>query len=402
MRREIDDLDTLERWLDAGESLDDTVLDGLDLERGRGGELARRISEVGVDGAVVLGCRLPTWLQCDLTERGAVVFPPIVGIPYQPYRARLYTPEELFDGFDPDDPCTYCRTPDARIYAHWQATGRGAPSTVIESLARRLHDQSVTDELQAFLRSLDDSARVVAVMGGHSLPRSHPDYRKVARIAHRLARRGYLLVSGGGPGAMEATNLGAWLAAADDEAVVDAAVDELAAAGADTYRHREWLAAAVRLRRRLAAELPGDPPAGGHRNLGIPTWLYGHEPPNPFPTHVAKYFANSVREEGLITVARGGIVFAPGDAGTIQEVFQDAAQNRYATTGEVSPMVFLDGDYWTRAKPVYPLLAGLAESHQYGRLLTLCDHEDEVVDFLLAHPPEEGDVAPWSFCGEYC
>jgi hypothetical protein len=29
----------------------------------------------------------------------------------------------------------------------------------------------------------------------------------------------------------------------------------------------------------------------------------------------AKYFANSVREDGLLTVATGGVVYTPGSAG---------------------------------------------------------------------------------------
>ena len=38
----------------------------------------------------------------------------------------------------------------------------------------------------------------------------------------------------------------------------------------------------------------------------------------------------------------------------------DAAQNHYVTFGVVSPMVFLGTHYWTREKPVYPLLTALA------------------------------------------
>jgi hypothetical protein len=77
----------------------------------------------------------------------------------------------------------------------------------------------------------------------------------------------------------------------------------------------------------------------GASSVGIPTWFYGHEPINVFPTHHAKYFSNSVREEGLLAIAKHGVIYAPGSAGTIQEIFQDAAQNHYGTYTEVSPMV---------------------------------------------------------------
>jgi hypothetical protein len=79
-------------------------------------------------------------------------------------------------------------------------------------------------------------------------------------------------------------------------------------------------------------------------SIGIPTWVYGHEPPTPLVRLHAKYFENSIREDGLLAVALYGVLYAPGKAGTLQEVFQDAAQNYYPTAGGFSPTVFLDID----------------------------------------------------------
>ncbi len=70
-------------------------------------------------------------------------------------------------------------------------------------------------------------------------------------------------------------------------------------------------------------------PDGGE-SLGIPTWHYGHEPPNVFATAIAKYFRNATREAILLEVCDAGIVFLPGAGGTVQEVFQDACENYYA------------------------------------------------------------------------
>jgi predicted Rossmann-fold nucleotide-binding protein len=207
--------------------------------------------------------------------------------------------------------------------------------------------------------------------------RGQPDYREVVLLARELTRQGFFTVSGGGPGAMEATHVGAWFARR-----TDAEVEEALAllAQAPSYKDREWLARAFDVRRRFPLE-DADRPACA--SLGIPTWHYGHEPPNPFATHIAKYFANSVREEGLITIAQGGIIYAPGSAGTIQEVFQDACQNHYNTVGVVSPMVFLGREFWTRTRPVYPLLAQLAQGQEYGRYLRLTDSREEVIQALL-------------------
>ena len=43
-------------------------------------------------------------------------------------------------------------------------------------------------------------------------------------------------------------------------------------------------------------------------SLAVPTWHYGHEPSSPFATKIAKYFQNSIREDGLLAIAGQGIV----------------------------------------------------------------------------------------------
>ena len=65
----------------------------------------------------------------------------------------------------------------------------------------------------------------------------------------------------------------------------------------------------------------------------------------------------------------------------------DAAQNHYVTFGAVSPMVFLNTEYWTRKKPVYPLLKALAGDRPYADMLALCDEVEAVVRFIVEHEP---------------
>lgn len=119
------------------------------------------------------------------------------------------------------------------------------------------------------------------------------------------------------------------------------------------------------------------------QSLGIPTWLYGHEPPTCFALNIAKYFANSVREEGLLAIATCGVVFAPGSAGTIQEIFQDATQNHYNSFGVISPMIFLGEDFWQVEKPVYPLLRRLARGYPYYDLLRISNDRQQIVKWLV-------------------
>jgi predicted Rossmann-fold nucleotide-binding protein len=218
-------------------------------------------------------------------------------------------------------------------------------------------------------------------MGGHSLSRKSTDFKKVARISCELARSGYLMISGGGPGAMEATHLGARFAGYS-ETDLGEAIRILSTA--PLYPDPRWLSTAFEVIERF--------PARQHKgvwieSVGIPTWLYGHEPTTPFASKIAKYFANSVREEGLLALAVGGVIFAPGSAGTIQEIFQDACQNHYESFGLASPMAFLNKRYWQEEKPVYPLLTRLAAGEKYASLLSISDESETIVRAIMDFKP---------------
>ena len=85
-----------------------------------------------------------------------------------------------------------------------------------------------------------------------------------------------------------------------------------------------------------------------------------------------------------MTFAKGGIIYAPGSAGTMQEIFQEAVQNHYLSFGYASPMIFMNTRYWTQEMPVYPLMQHLMDKGKYKNLLlTLSDNADEIVKVLL-------------------
>ena len=230
-----------------------------------------------------------------------------------------------------------------------------------------------------------EGKRVVAVMGGHGMEQQDEFYTKIAKVSRRLTQAGFLIISGGGPGAMEASHLGAFFAGRDEEEL-EAALAEIKVRpqGAEPqreYKDLDWLIRAWRIRDKYP--IP-DGQETHCMSIGIPTWLYGHEPPAPFATHIAKHFANSVREDGLLAIARHGAIFAPGSAGTTQEIFQDAAQNHYGTNGYYSPMILFGKQHWTTNRPVWSLLSKVARGHSYGELLVLTDSEDEIIRRILA------------------
>ena len=116
-----------------------------------------------------------------------------------------------------------------------------------------------------------------------------------------------------------------------------------------------WATAAFAVRDRWRGDRVGE-------SLSIPTWFYGHEPTNVFGTPIAKYFANALREDTLLHRCRGGIVFAPGAAGTVQEIFQAANDRFYALRGTRPRRWSCSAStHWTRALPAWPLLQALAE-----------------------------------------
>lgn len=368
--KEVHEIDQLAEFVAREHDLKDCVVQGLDL-----GEVDVNWESIQLAGAVFLGCRYPSLIfQERLREAGALIFPRLPRLPYNPYRAELYTRDELMDGWTANEDLSV----DKRIYDHFVESGRHRPH-ILEALAQRLHDHAIDDGLLDLLEGRIEEGgkkKVVAIMGGHGTLRTDPFYEKVVRIARSLTRKGYFIASGGGPGIMEASNLGAWLANGADD-LLEQALEALS--GYPKYSDEGFSAAAVRV-----IEMHPD----GASSLAIPTWFYGHEPSNQFSTHVAKYFSNGLREDGLLAIARYGVIYAPGSAGTTQEIFMDAAQNHYGTFEFVSPMAFLGVDRYQKETGLFETLKRLAEGKAYREMLTLSDDADEIVDFIESNTPQ--------------
>lgn len=303
----------------------------------------------------------------DRIDETCMIIPRFKSLPFRVFRSGLYNAATLYEGYVPGCPESYKDCYDSRVYGHYLETCKQT-GDIRETLARILHDHSINDGLDDFLASFDEKS-VVGVMGGHGLSRLDENYRKVVEISRRLTESGSIMVSGGGPGAMEATHLGAWMAGRSD-AELEEAFDILSSA--PSYKDELWLDSAFKVMERF--------PSPEYVSLGVPTWLYGHEPATPFATHIAKYFDNSTREDTILTIAKGGVIYSPGSAGTMQEIFQDAVQNHYLSFGYASPMVFLDSKFWTEEMPVYSLMQHLVRKGKYNNLLlSLSDSTDEIV-----------------------
>ena len=300
---------------------------------------------------------------------GTIAF--MESVPYDVTRQQLYSAGDLYEGFDAADESTFATCYDTLVYQHFLRTGKRA-SSVDESLARTVHDHGIHMAMDHFFET-HDARHCIGIMGGHALSRTDDTYRQVAQLSKRLTEQGFYMLSGGGPGAMEATHLGAWMAGRSDDDLTDA-LRHLSTA--PSFTDKGWLSTAFQVMERYPQEQ--------YVSLGVPTWLYGHEPSTPFATHIAKFFENSIREDSILTLAYGGIIYTPGSAGTMQEIFQDAVQNHYLSFGFASPMIFMGKQFWTEEMPIYPLLKLLSDKGKYKHLLlTLTDDPDEITAELV-------------------
>jgi len=319
----------------------------------------------------------------------------MANLPFQPIRQSLYSAQELLEGYDPADWRSLGKMRDQMIYRFFISEGRGTPESHFSSMMEALHDNSISQALDEVLGAWK---RVVGVMGDHRLERNSPAYRQVAQLARRLSSAGALIVTGGGPGAMEAAHLGAALSkfsiAEFEKALAQLGLEPalpeilpnllLPSGTYDTALmeafHR-WWKPAIALTLQAGSDF--------QPSLSFPTWYYGHEPFTPFATMIAKYFQNSLREDGLVMVCKGGVVFTEGKAGTIQEIFQDATRNYYrGVQDHFSPMVFLGNHYWLEQYPVIPLLQSMFKEQDFKKYLLVTDSIDEAADFLISLPVE--------------
>ena len=124
----------------------------------------------------------------------------------------------------------------------------------------------------------------------------------------------------------------------------------------------------------------------GAPSLAVATWRYDEEPISQFATHIAKLFQNSVREDGLLSIADAGVAYFEGGFGTVREIFQDLAQNGSAEPARQMRMVFVDtAAYGRPGSPFHLARARAARAEApFDDLITLADSADAVVAAMMA------------------
>jgi predicted Rossmann-fold nucleotide-binding protein len=313
----------------------------------------------------------------------------MMDLPFIPIRTALYTPAELLEGLDLNIPSSFETTKDCTIYRLFAMEDFGIRQSPFTSMMESLHDHFIN---QAVLDFLESKNLIVGIMGGHDIDRDTPAYRQVTQLARLLANRGALVVSGGGPGAMEAAHLGAAFCHGSN-LDLDDAVRRLSAQPKLPMGLKNLVSPAGEFDRSLrdqyhawwrpAIELYHSLGSNAGISLALPTWYFGRETFTPFASHIGKYFQNSLREDGLVTFCTGGVIYTPGKAGTVQEIFQDAAQNYYrSVNNRFSPMVFLGSEYWSSTLGAIPLLKQMFTEADFSSSVLVTDSIEQAADFL--------------------
>jgi uncharacterized protein (TIGR00730 family) len=168
-------------------------------------------------------------------------------------------------------------------------------TAIVSELSDRTRVDRIRAELEAGFEALAHVGKAVSIFGSARTPRDHPEYEHARRLARTLGAHGYAIITGGGPGIMEAANRGAR----------EAGVPSIG----------------------LDIELPHEQAMNGWVDLGL-SFHY--------------FFARKVM---FVRYASAFVVF-PGGFGTLDELFE-AATLRQTEKIRHFPIVLVGSRYWS-------------------------------------------------------
>jgi uncharacterized protein (TIGR00730 family) len=197
-----------------------------------------------------------------------------------------------------------------------------------EDGAARLHVRRIADEFFQGFSAVEQIGRpAVSIFGSARIREGHPAYESARDLGGRFAQAGFAVVTGGGPGVMEAANRGAQ--------------------------------------------------ESGGLSIGFNIELPHEQDSNPY-LDIGVTFRHFYVRKTMFVKAAEGFVILPGGFGTLDELFEALT---LIQTGKISnfPVVLFGSDYWR------DLLAWIN-----GRLLPegMISAEDERLLFVTDDPAE--------------
>ena len=187
-----------------------------------------------------------------------------------------------------------------------------------------------------FVEGFDELATVangVSIFGSARIAPDHPQYKVAQETAALLARAGFAVITGGGPGIMEAANRGAFEA--------------------------------------------------GGLSIGCNIELPFEQKPNPYLTRYMKFKYFFVRKTMFVKYSTAFIIF-PGGYGTLDELFEALTLIQTRKIRDF-PVVLFESAYWdgmVRWLKDVMLKEGKITEHEL-RLLHITDSPAEAVEIVL-------------------
>jgi hypothetical protein len=225
--------------------------------------------------------------------------------------------------------------------------------SAIEELSHHADPWRVLRILSEFVEGFDALNEVgpaVTVFGSARSKRSDPFYKAGEELGRALAQRGFAVITGGGPGIMEAVNKGAHEAGG--------------------------LSVGCNI------ELPHEQSLNAYVDLGVEF----------------RYFF--VRKNMFVKYARGFVIF-PGGFGTLDELFESLT---LAQTGKIEhfPIVLFGSEYWQGLLDWLEehVLASDAIAPEDLKLMTLTDDPEEAAEIATRPLPIKVSDRPREQTGE--
>ena len=104
---------------------------------------------------------------------------------------------------------TMARPPARPRVRSTRSCSRPRPSTSRPTSPTRAPDRAHRRGAADGLRALAHVGKAVSIFGSARTPRDHPEYERARAAARKLGEAGFAIITGGGPGIMEAANRGA-------------------------------------------------------------------------------------------------------------------------------------------------------------------------------------------------
>jgi uncharacterized protein (TIGR00730 family) len=190
----------------------------------------------------------------------------------------------------------------------------------------------IQDELRDGFQALGRIGKAVSIFGSARTPRDDPRYEQARRFAQRLGEAGFAIITGGGPGIMEAANRGAHEAGVPSVGV--------------------------------GIELPHEQGMNDYVDLAL---------------NFHYFFTRKVM---FVRYASGFVVF-PGGFGTMDELFE-AATLRQTEKIRYFPIVLVGSDYWGGL--IEWLRGSMLADRYIGapdlEAIAVCDDLDRVIEIV--------------------